>query len=120
MIRTALRAYLALVLYSGFIPSRFFYLEPPEAPPDEPPPAPPAPPPAPPPEPIAPEELEVPPVPDEPEVSDARRSQPARAKLITAAPIIRILGRVDFVFTGIPFVKSYTSSHLTPALQRSS
>jgi hypothetical protein len=101
------------------------YLEP-ALPPDE---DPPLPPPAPvaPPVPIDPEELDVPPpaplaplVPDAPEVSEARRSQPASAKLSTAAPIIRTLGRVDFVFMGIPFDKSYTSSHLTPALQRSS
>jgi hypothetical protein len=87
-------------------------------------PAPPAPPlPLAPPVPIAPEELEVPLVPDAPdapEVSAARRSQPANAKLITAAPIIRTLGSVVLAFMGIPFNKSYTSSHLTATPRRSS
>jgi hypothetical protein len=97
------------------------YFEPAVPPVDEPLPAPPAPPlPLAPPVPIAPEELEVPLVPDVPEVSAARRSQPAKAKLITAAPIIRTLGSVVLAFMGIPFNKSYTSSHLTPPLQRSS
>jgi hypothetical protein len=53
------------------------------------------------------EELEeVPLVPEAPEVSAPRRSQPATAKLITAAAINTSFEGEKFSFIGIPFIKS--------------
>jgi hypothetical protein len=49
---------------------------------------------------------ELPLVPDVPEVSAPRRSQPATAKLITAAAINTIFEGENFSFIGIPFIKS--------------
>jgi hypothetical protein len=60
-----------------------------------------------------PEELDVPPAPPPELWSVARRSQPAKAMLNTAAATSNSLEVLDAVFMFVPFVKLMLSSYLT-------